>query len=243
MSSHLQSHSHQPNPHPNPPTTHKSSSSSKHHHSHDHRRHHQQQQPHRFLLIRTSSSSIPTQSQYNNNHNPAASSSFFFPSSTTSSYNYQEPVLIEDEDLMFDGKPLNELYEKNRFEEELRSRRSSGESERSFGVTPDDENGSLRAMQRWMWREEEMTRGRGREKKWTVNSDGHWQSKLCGTGIIKRRLLRRSGEEWDTRLEDGTLWLYLWISERRLVRFVSWSLWARVLEFFKGLEERTRCVL
>jgi len=34
---------------------------------------------------------------------------------------------IEDEDLMFDGVPLNRLYEENREEE---GRRSSGESER-----------------------------------------------------------------------------------------------------------------
>lgn len=39
--------------------------------------------------------------------------------------------MIEDEDLMFDGKPLNLLYEENRMMEG--SRRSSGESERYSG--------------------------------------------------------------------------------------------------------------
>lgn len=62
---------------------------------------------------------------------------------------WQEPYIIEDEDLMFDGTPLNELYEMNRLQEEqeLRSRRSSGESERSL-----------------VWKEE-MRRGRRRDRK------------------------------------------------------------------------------
>ena len=61
---------------------------------------------------------------------------------------WQEPFIIEDEDLMFDGTPLGELHEQSsRAEEEmLRSRRSSGESERSL-----------------VWREE-MSRGRQRDR-------------------------------------------------------------------------------
>jgi len=31
---------------------------------------------------------------------------------------WQEPIIVDDEDLMFDGKPLNMLYEENRWQAE-----------------------------------------------------------------------------------------------------------------------------
>jgi hypothetical protein len=58
---------------------------------------------------------------------------------------WQEPYTIDDADLMFDGKPLNLLYEENKWQAEHHVSRSAdyyrGESVRN----PSPENCSLRA--------------------------------------------------------------------------------------------------
>ncbi|EKD14056.1 uncharacterized protein L3040_007941 [Drepanopeziza brunnea f. sp. 'multigermtubi'] len=67
---------------------------------------------------------MPSQSSASHHHQQAQKQSYYLTtsdekSSDQSSQEYwKEPYTIDDADLMFDGKPLNLLYEENRYQAE-----------------------------------------------------------------------------------------------------------------------------